>query len=195
MDNTGAIFRPRSSRRCVSPPSMRASCRARSSTSWRSSSKGMGAKGLARAKIDGQGESANWTQSPLAKTITPELRTRHQRRDRRERRRSPVLPVRKRESSVQTVMANLRTHLAKKLGLIPESRARREVQLLVGREPAALRVRRRAKRLGRGASRLHASARRLHVDLLDKDPGKVLCWRYDLGAQRIRDRRRVHSSP
>src|SRR5882724_12713012 len=34
--------------------------------------KGMGAKGLARAKLDGEG---NWTQSPLAKTVTPELRT------------------------------------------------------------------------------------------------------------------------
>ncbi len=33
--------------------------------------KGMGAKGLARAKVD---EDGNWTQSPLAKTITPEMR-------------------------------------------------------------------------------------------------------------------------
>ena len=33
--------------------------------------KGMGAKGLARAKV---GEDGDWTQSPLAKTITPELR-------------------------------------------------------------------------------------------------------------------------
>src|SRR6185312_6147815 len=33
--------------------------------------KGMGAKGLARAKVDAEG---NWTQSPLAKTVTPELR-------------------------------------------------------------------------------------------------------------------------
>src|SRR5262249_18185047 len=34
--------------------------------------KGMGAKGLARAKVDASG---NWTQSPLAKNITTELRT------------------------------------------------------------------------------------------------------------------------
>src|SRR5262249_31098528 len=33
--------------------------------------KGMGAKGLARAKV---GESGEWTQSPLAKSITPEAR-------------------------------------------------------------------------------------------------------------------------
>ncbi len=42
--------------------------------------KGMGAKGLARAKV---GESGEWTQSPLAKTITPELRAGDQRGDRR----------------------------------------------------------------------------------------------------------------
>ena len=39
--------------------------------------KGMGSKGLARAKV---GEGGEWTQSPLAKTITPELRAGHQRR-------------------------------------------------------------------------------------------------------------------
>src|SRR5207248_785565 len=33
--------------------------------------KGMGAKGLARAKVDEQG---NWTQSPLAKSVSPEAR-------------------------------------------------------------------------------------------------------------------------
>src|SRR4029077_10705821 len=33
--------------------------------------KGMGAGGLARAKV---GETGEWTQSPLAKTITPALR-------------------------------------------------------------------------------------------------------------------------
>src|SRR5476649_1349086 len=33
--------------------------------------KGMGAKGLARAKLDADG---NWTQSPLAKSVTPEAR-------------------------------------------------------------------------------------------------------------------------
>ena len=40
--------------------------------------KGMGAKGLARAKLDAEG---NWVQSPLAKMITPEAsKARHQRR-------------------------------------------------------------------------------------------------------------------
>ena len=32
----------------------------------------MGAKGLARAKV---GENGEWTQSPMAKSITPEART------------------------------------------------------------------------------------------------------------------------
>ena len=53
--STGATCRTRSSRRCASRRA-RASCRAPSSTSSRSSCKGMGAKGLARAKVDEDGE-------------------------------------------------------------------------------------------------------------------------------------------
>ena len=53
--------------------------------------KGMGAKGLARAKV---GEDGEWTQSPLAKTITPELRAGDQRGVRREGGRPALLPVR-----------------------------------------------------------------------------------------------------
>ncbi|RYG68521.1 aspartate--tRNA ligase, partial [bacterium] len=78
--------------------------------------KGMGAKGLARAKVDAQG---NWVQSPLAKTITPELRVAINgatgARD------GDLLFFQfGKESMVQTVMANLRLHLGKKLGLIPD---------------------------------------------------------------------------
>ncbi len=56
--------------------------------------KGMGAEGLARAKVDAEG---NWTQSPLAKTITPELRKAINAADRRGRRRPAPLPVRQGE--------------------------------------------------------------------------------------------------
>src|SRR5690606_11530796 len=77
----------------------------------------MGAKGLARAKVD---EGGQWVQSPLAKTVTDAFR----------------LAVNEAvgaedgdmlffqfgpEAKVQTVMANLRVHLAKKFGLIPET--------------------------------------------------------------------------
>ena len=138
--------------------------------------KGMGAKGLARAKVDEDGE---WTQSPLAKTITPELRAGHQRRRAAPRRATCSSSSSASESLVHTVMANLRVHLAKKLGLIPES-ARRRVELPLGREPAALRVRRGRRR--RWAAAHHAFTRPHDecVELLENDPGKVHCYRYDL---------------
>src|SRR5260370_22128465 len=79
--------------------------------------KGMAAKGLGRAKVDAGG---GWVQSPLAKMITPELRSainsHTQAAD------GDLLFFQfGRESTVQTVMANLRIYLGKRLGLIPES--------------------------------------------------------------------------
>ena len=69
--------------------------------------KGMGAKGLARAKVDAEG---NWTQSPLGKTVTPELRlainAKAGAKDG-----DLLLFQFGREAMVQTVMANLRLHL------------------------------------------------------------------------------------
>ena len=64
----------------------------------------MGAKGLARAKVDAEG---NWTQSPLAKTITPELREAiNAKRGATDG--DLLLFQFGKESVVQTVMANLR---------------------------------------------------------------------------------------
>ena len=59
-------------------------------------------------------------QSPLAKTITPELRAAINAQRRARRTGDLLLFQFGREAAVQTVMANLRVHLAKKLGLIPE---------------------------------------------------------------------------
>jgi aspartyl-tRNA synthetase len=137
--------------------------------------KGMGAKGLARAKVDADG---NWTQSPLAKTSTPELR----------------LAVNKaagakdgdllffqfgKHGMVQTVMANLRVHLAKKLGLIPEIGHGGRFELLWVVNPPLFEYDDEKKTW---AAAHHAFTRPhdAHVDLIEKDPGKVLCWRYDL---------------
>jgi aspartyl-tRNA synthetase len=137
--------------------------------------KGMGAKGLARAKVDAVGE---WVQSPLAKTITPELRRAINARagagdgD-------LLLFQFGRESTVQTVMANLRTHLAKKLGLIPETGHGGKWNFLWVVDPPLFEY--DDERKGWVAAH-HAFTRPHddHVDLLEKDPGKVLCWRYDL---------------
>ncbi len=137
--------------------------------------KGMGAKGLARAKVDGQGQ---WVQSPLAKMISPGLReainARVGARDG-----DLVFFQFGRESAVQTVMANLRLHLGKKLGLIPDSGHGGKWNFLWVVNPPLFEYDEDRK----GWAAAHHAFTRPHddcVDLLDKDPGKVLCWRYDL---------------
>jgi aspartyl-tRNA synthetase len=138
--------------------------------------KGMGAKGLARAKVEGA-EGA-WVQSPLAKTITPELRAAINEEvgagD------GDLLFFQfGRESVVQTVMANLRIHLAKRLGLIPESGHGDKWNFLWVVNPPLFEYDEDTKKWAAA----HHAFTRPHddcVELLDKDPGKVLCWRYDL---------------
>ena len=137
--------------------------------------KGMGAKGLARAKVDAQG---NWTQSPLAKTITPELRTAIN--ERAGAKDGDLLFFQfGKESTVQTVMANLRVHLGKRLGLIPEVGHGGEFNFLWVVNPPLFEYDEDRK----GWVAAHHAFTRPHddcVEMLDKDPGKVLCYRYDL---------------
>ena len=137
--------------------------------------KGMGAKGLARAKVDAEG---NWVQSPLAKMVTPGLRTAVNAavgaRDG-----DLVLFQFGRESVVQTVMANLRIHLAKKVGLIPDSGHGGNWNFLWVVDPPLFEYDEERK----GWAAAHHAFTRPHDDCIDKletDPGKVLCWRYDL---------------
>jgi aspartyl-tRNA synthetase len=76
-------------------------------------------------------------------------------------------------------MANLRLHLAKKLGLIPESGHGGQWNFLWVVDPPLFEW--DDVRKGWGAA--HHAFTRPHddcIDLLEKDPGKVLCWRYDL---------------
>ena len=137
--------------------------------------KGMGAKGLARAKVDGTG---NWTQSPLAKTITPELRTKINEATGAKENDLLFFQFGK-EATVQTVMANLRVHLAKKLGLIPEVGHGGKFELLWVVNPPLFEYDDEKKTWAAA----HHAFTRPHddcVDLIEKDPGKVLCWRYDL---------------
>jgi aspartyl-tRNA synthetase len=137
--------------------------------------KGMGAKGLARAKV---AEGGEWTQSPLAKTITPEMRqainaaTGAQPGD-------LILFQFGKPSTVHTVMANLRVHLAKKQGLIPEYGAGGKWRFLWVVDPPLFEYDEEA---GRWAAAHHAFTRPRDQDLpyLESDPGRVYCWRYDL---------------
>jgi aspartyl-tRNA synthetase len=137
--------------------------------------KGMGAKGLARAKVDAEG---NWQQSPLAKTVTPEMRLAINEKTGAKDGDLLFFQFGK-ESTVQTVMANLRIHLAKKLGMIPEVGHGGKWNFLWVVNPPLFEYDDERK----GWAAAHHAFTRPHdesVELLDKDPGKVLCWRYDL---------------
>ncbi|HET7754216.1 MAG TPA: aspartate--tRNA ligase [Anaeromyxobacteraceae bacterium] len=137
--------------------------------------KGMGAKGLARAKI---AEGGEWTQSPLAKTIAPELRQAI----------NAACGVQPgdlllfqfgKPSTVQTVMANLRVHLAKRLGLIPEYGSGGQWRFLWVVNPPLFEF---DEESGHWAAAHHAFTRPHDEDVqyLETDPGRVNCYRYDL---------------
>jgi aspartyl-tRNA synthetase len=137
--------------------------------------KGMGAKGLARAKV---GEGGEWTQSPFAKTVTPELRQAINQACGA----GPgdlLLFQFGKESAVQTVLANLRVHLAKRMGLIPEYGSGGSWRFLWVVDPPLFEL---DEETGRWAAAHHAFTRPRDQDLpyLESDPGRVTCWRYDL---------------
>ncbi|HYZ89726.1 MAG TPA: aspartate--tRNA ligase [Myxococcales bacterium] len=142
--------------------------------------KGMGAKGLARAKVDEQG---NWTQSPLAKSITKEARDAINRAA-GAKPGDVILFQFGKESQVHTVLANLRLYLGKKLGLIPEHGPRD------AKDPASWKflwvvnppLFEYDEELKKYVAAHHAFTRPRDEDVkyLETDPGRVLCHRYDL---------------
>jgi aspartyl-tRNA synthetase len=137
--------------------------------------KSMGASGLARAKV---GENGAWTQSPLAKSVTDGMREGINR----------ALGVQNGDiiclqfgptEKVHTIMANLRLYLGKKLGLIPESGSGGRFELLWITDPPLFERDEASKRWAAA----HHPFTRPHdecVELLESDPGKVLCYRYDV---------------
>jgi aspartyl-tRNA synthetase len=137
--------------------------------------KGMGAKGLARAKV---GEGGEWTQSPFAKTVTPEMRAAVNAAC-GARAGDLLLFQFGKESTVHTVMANLRVHLAKKLGLVPEYGPGGQWRFLWVVDPPLFEL---DEESGRWAPAHHAFTRPRDQDVqyLETDPGRVYCWRYDL---------------
>jgi aspartyl-tRNA synthetase len=137
--------------------------------------KSMGAGGLARAKVAADG---TWSQSPLAKSATPEFCKAV----------SSALGAVEgdlllfqfgRASLVHTVMANLRVHLGKKLGLIPEVGHGGKWAFSWVVDPPLFEYDDEKKTW---AAAHHAFTRPHdeHVPLIESDPGKVLCYRYDL---------------
>jgi aspartyl-tRNA synthetase len=137
--------------------------------------KGMGAKGLARAKV---GEGGEWTQSPFAKTVTPALRQAINAACDAQPGDLLLFQFGK-ESVVHTVMANLRVHLAKRMGLIPEYGSGGQWRFLWVVNPPLFEF---DEESGQWAAAHHAFTRPHDSDVqyLETDPGRVNCYRYDL---------------
>jgi len=135
----------------------------------------MGAAGLARAKVAPDG---TWTQSPLAKNITAELRTAiNQATDAKA---GDVICFQFGKTAlVHTVMANLRVHVAKKMGLIPDVGHGGQWKFLWVVDPPLFEYDEDSRRW---VAAHHAFTRPHdeHLGLIGTDPGKVLCYRYDL---------------
>jgi aspartyl-tRNA synthetase len=137
--------------------------------------KGMGAGGLARAKV---GPDGTWVQSPLAKSVTPEMAKAINAATGAKEGDLLLFQFGK-TSLVHMVLANLRVHLAKKLELIPEVGHGGKWNFLWVVEPPLFEYDDEHKTW---AAAHHAFTRPHddHVDLIEKDPGKVQCYRYDL---------------
>jgi aspartyl-tRNA synthetase len=136
--------------------------------------KQMGAKGLGRAKV---GEGGAWTQSPFGKQITDAFREAAN-AELGVQEGDVILLMFGEEAMVHTAMANLRVHLGKKLGLIPDSGNDDRFELLWVVDPPLFE---RGEEGGWVAA--HHPFTRPHdasVDLIESDPGKALCYRYDL---------------
>ena len=142
--------------------------------------KGMGAKGLARAKVDEQG---NWTQSPLAKSVAPEARAAINAAV-GAKTGDVILFQFGKEAQVHTVLANLRLYLGKKLGLIPEHGPRDPKEAASWKflwvvNPPLFEY---DEELKKYVAAHHAFTRPRDEDVqyLETEPGRVLCHRYDL---------------
>ncbi len=137
--------------------------------------KSMGAGGLARAKVAADG---SWVQSPLAKTITPELRDAiNQALGAKEN--DLLLFQFGKTSLVDTVMANLRVAVAKRMGLIPEVGHGDQWKFCWVVNPPLFEYDDDKKRWS-AAHHAFTRPHDEHLELIDTDPGKVLCYRYDL---------------
>ena len=80
---------------------------------------------------------------------------------------------------VHTVMANLRLHVARKLGMIPETGSGGEWNFLWVVDPPLF-ERNEEKKRWEAAHHVFTRPHDECVELLSTDPGNVLCYRYDL---------------
>lgn len=137
--------------------------------------KGMGAKGLAWAKIDASG---NWAQSPLAKIISAEMRLALNQACGAQDGDTLFLQFGK-PSVVHMIMANLRVHLAKKFKLIPEFGSAGTWDCFFVVDPPLFDYDEEEKKWS-AAHHAFTHPRADDLPHLETDPGRVKCWRYDL---------------
>jgi aspartyl-tRNA synthetase len=137
--------------------------------------KSMGAGGLARAKVAADG---SWVQSPLAKTVTPEMRAAINQAVGAAENDLIIFQFGK-TALVHTVMANLRVAVAKRMGLVPEVGHGNQWKFLWVVNPPLFEYD-DEKKTWTAAHHAFTRPHDEHVDMIDKDPGKVLCYRYDL---------------
>jgi aspartyl-tRNA synthetase len=137
--------------------------------------KSMGAGGLARAKVAADG---TWVQSPLAKTVTPEMRAAINQAVGAVENDLIIFQFGK-TALVHTVMANLRVAVAKRMGLVPEVGHGNQWKFLWVVNPPLFEYD-DEKKTWTAAHHAFTRPHDEHLDLIDKDPGKVLCYRYDL---------------
>jgi aspartyl-tRNA synthetase len=134
-----------------------------------------GFRGLARAKV---AEDGTWTQSPLSKSVTPAARERI----------NAACGAKPGDvvcfqfgpaDVVHTVMAKLRVDVAKKMGLIPEYGHGGKWKFLWVTNPPLFEA---GEAEGTWVAAHHAFTRPVdeHIPLLETDPARVECYRYDL---------------
>ncbi|MBI3831534.1 MAG: aspartate--tRNA ligase [Planctomycetes bacterium] len=137
--------------------------------------KGMGAKGLAWAKIDASG---GWGNAPLAKNIQAGLREAINKALGAQDGDTLFFQFGK-PTVVHTVMANLRLFLGKKFGMIPEVGSGGKWDFCWVVDPPLFDWNEDEKRW---EAAHHAFTRPRDQDLhnIEANPGLVKCWRYDL---------------
>ncbi len=135
----------------------------------------MGAGGLARAKVAADG---TWTQSPLSKSVTPEFRQAiNQATGAAE---GDIICFQFGKASlVHTVMANLRVEIAKQIGLIPQVGHGGKFEFAWVVDPPLFEYD-DDKKTWAAAHHAFTRPHDSDLDLIEKDPGLVSCYRYDL---------------
>ena len=134
-----------------------------------------GFRGLARAKV---GENGEWTQSPLSKTVTDDARKRIN--EAVGAKPGDIICFQFGKTSlVHTVMARLRSDVAKKMGLIPEFGHGGKWNFLWVVNPPLFE---HDEETNTWAAAHHAFTRPVDecIPFLETDPARVNCYRYDL---------------